>query len=358
MVIISSVLLAFIQLGLVCMKVITSFDQLTSKINEAEAKRAISDDEFRQSLTSWYLSPAIIGEIPKDPYSAEFKEFQFKLYKDLTNEEYSVSKEETIFNFDRELLWPYPYSTKSADTVGNQLMGCGWLIHKMNLPPESHILEIGSGYGSLTIHLARMGYRVTCLDISSSLLEFIKARTALFPQQVTAICGDMASVEIPDIYDAVIFNASLHHSMEHRGVIDRLDSLLAPNGIVAFTSEPVVADDSDFVPYPWGIRLDGLSIWSICKWGWLELGFQESYFIHLLKDVGLKVTRYNLGLSGQTDIWIAAKTDLLDSSSVAADTSLEYDVDLETEVIRLRKLVKEYEQGRYIRYMKWLKSRI
>ena len=340
------------------MKAITSFDRLTSKMNEAEAKRAISDDAFRQSLASWYLSPSIIGEIPKDPYSAEFKEFQYKLYEDLTNEAYSVSNEETDFNFDHELLWPYPYSTKSAHTVGNQLMGYGWLIQKMNLPPESHILEIGSGYGALTMHLARMGYRVTCLDISSSLLEFIKARTSHLPQQVKTICGDMATVEIPDIFDAVIFNASLHHSMEHRSVVRRLDSLLAPNGIVAFTSEPVVADDSDLVPYPWGIRLDGLSIWSICKWGWLELGFQESYFVHLLKAVGLKVTRYNLGLSGHTDIWIAAKTDFLDSSSAAADTSLEYDVDFETEVIRLRKIVKGYEQGRYIRYMKWLKSRI
>ena len=166
----------------------------------------------------------------------------------------------------------------------------------------------------------------------------------------------MATAEIGDIFDAVIFNASLHHSLEHRAVIQRLDAILAPNGIVAFIAEPVVADHSEHVPYPWGIRLDGLSIWSICKCGWLELGFQESYFIHLFEDTGWKLTRHNLGLSGHTDVWIAARDGLKDSSLVVKSAFHEYDIDLEAEVIRLRKLVEGYEQGRFIRFTKWLKG--
>ena len=337
-------------------RALTSFDQLTPKLDEAEQKQGISDDAFRQSVSSWHLSPAILGEIPKDSSSSEFRAFQLELYERLTNNEYNVANEETVFNFDHEILWPYPYGTKSAQTVGTHLMGHGWLVKKMNLPPESRVLEIGSGYGSLTIHLASMGYRVTCLDLCSSLLNFIKARAVHLPQQVKTICGDMATVEIGDTFDAVIFNSSLHHSLEHRAVIQRLDTILAPNGIVALTAEPVVADHSEYVPYPWGIRLDGLSIWSICKWGWLELGFQESYFIHLFEDTGWKLTRHNLGLSGHTDVWIATRDGLKDSSSVVKSTSHEYDIGLEAEVIRLRKLVEGYEQGRFIRFTKWLKG--
>jgi protein-L-isoaspartate O-methyltransferase len=339
------------------MKALTSFEQLTAKLNEAEEKQAISDDAFREAVSSWYLSPAIFGEIPNDPFSPEFKAFQLKIYERLTDKVYDVANEETVFNFDHEILWPYPYGTKSAQTVGTHLMGYGWLIKAMNLPAESRILEIGSGYGSLTVHLASMGYRVTCLDISSSLLTFTKARTDHLPQQIKTICGDMATVEIGESFDAIILNASLHHSLEHRAVIERLEPLLAANGIVAFTAEPVVGDDSVYVPYPWGIRLGGLSIWSICKWGWLELGFQESYFIRILHDAGWKLTRYNLGISGHTDVWIAARARVKDSSSAVKSTSQAYDIDPEIEIIRLRKLVEGYEQGRFIRTMNWLKGR-
>lgn len=337
------------------MRAVSSFDQLQAKLDEAEQMQAVSDDAFRESLASWYLSPSIIGEVPKDPFSPEYKAFQLEFYERLANQEYDVVNEETLFNFDHEILWPYPYGTKSAQSVGNHLMGYGWLIQKMNLPPESRILEIGSGYGSLTVHLASMGYQVTCLDISASLLNFIKARTAHLPQQVETICGDMAAVEIEGMFDAVIFNACLHHSLEHRAVIQRMDSILAPDGIVAFTAEPVVTDDSFLVPYPWGIRTGGFGIWAIRNYGWLELGFQESYFIRLFKGAGWNLKRFNLGLSGQTDVWIAVRATQKDSSSSGKATSGEYDVDLETEVIRLRKLVDGYEQGSYIRLMKWLK---
>jgi len=177
----------------------------------------------------------------------------------------------------------------------------------MDLPARSRILEIGSGYGALTIHLGGTGYHVTCLDIRSSLLDFTKARTAHLRQQVETICGHMATAEIEVTFDVVIFNASLHHSLEHRAVLQRLDTILAPQDIVTLAAEPVVPDDSECVCFPWGVRLDGLSIWSISRWRWLELGFQESYFVHLLQDIGWKLKPHDLGLTGQTDVWTASR---------------------------------------------------
>ena len=333
---------------------ITNLAQLKSKFQEAEQMREISDDAFRKATASWCLSPTIFGEIPADPFSAEFRTFQLGIYEQLAGEEYSTTNEETVFDFEHELLWPYPYGTKSAKTVGLNLMGYGWIIRKMDLPPESRILEIGSGYGTLTVHLASMGYQVTCLDINESFLSFIKTRTSRFPQQVKTICGDMATVKIDGTFDAIIFNASLHHSLEHRSVIKRLNSVLSSDGIIAFISEPVVTESSKYVPYPWGIRLDGLSVWSIYKWGWLELGFQESYFIDFLNDAGWNLKRHNLGLSGLTDVWIASKSNQTNSTSVSAPHH--YDTDAETEVIRLREIVAGYEQGRFIRFTRWIKG--
>ena len=340
------------------MKAITSLDELTAKLEEAQAARAISDDAFRQSLTSWYYAPPMIDGCPGDPFSADYRAFQLEFYEHIANEAYSVSKEEVDFNFDHEIQWPYPYGTKSANTVGTYLMGYGWLIKKMNLPAGSRVLEIGSGFGALTYHLARMGYQVTCLDINQSLLDFIKARTAELPQQIETICGDMAAVEIPGTYDAAIFNASLHHSLEHRSVIQRLDSVLSENGIIAFTSEPVVPDDSVLVPYPWGIRLGGLSMWTIREKGCLELGFHQSYFTRLLKELGYNLTRSNLGITGNTDVWIASRSGSKGASSAETPAALDHDLDLETEVVRLRNLVNGYENGRVMRAINWFNTRL
>jgi 2-polyprenyl-3-methyl-5-hydroxy-6-metoxy-1,4-benzoquinol methylase len=339
------------------MKAVSTFDELTAKLQEAEEAQAISDDAFRNALTSWYFSPALIANCPDDPYSPEYRAFQLDFYERLANDIYSVAKEQVNFNFEHELQWPYPYGTKSAATVGTHLMGYGWLIRKIDLPPGSRILEIGSGYGALTFHLASMGYRVTCLDINADLLKFVEARTAGVPQPIETICGDMAAVEIPGTYDAVIFNASLHHSLEHRAVIQRLDSILVSNGLVAFTSEPIVDNDSVLVPYPWGIRMGGFSMWTIRTKGCMELGFHESYFVRMLKDLGYHVTRYNLGLSGHTDLWLASQGELPGPAAGAVATALGHDVDLETEVIRLRNLVEGYENGRFMRFMHWFNTR-
>jgi SAM-dependent methyltransferase len=338
------------------MDVVTSFDQLEARLEEAQKAATVSSDAFRDSLTSWRLSSTLIGEVPQDPFSPEYMAFQLELYKRLAKKKYNVANEATIFDFDHALLWPYPYGTKSARTVGTHLIGYGWLIRTMNLPSESRILEIGSGFGALTVHLAGMGYRVTCLDISQSLLDLVKARAAYLPQPIDTICGDMVTADLGGPYDAVIFNASLHHSLEHRTVIQRLDSILSPEGIIVFTAEPVVADDSELVPYPWGIRLGGLGIWAICKEGWLELGFQESYFVQMLKEAGWTLRRANLGISGETDVWVGHKAVEKASTPEVNSPSRAYDVDPETEVIRLTNLLEAYEQGRFIRFMKWLKG--
>lgn len=315
------------------MQVISSFEQLAAKFVEARQQRDISDDAFRQSLGGWHLDPAVIGDIPTDPHSDAFHAFQLKLYERLTKQQYDVANEGTDFDFDRELRQPYPYGTESAETVGAHLIGYGWLIKSMGLSPKARVLEVGSGYGALTYHLAAMGYRVTCLDISAPLLEFVQARTAQSPEPVETICGDMASAELPTTYDAIIFNASLHHSFEHRQVIQRYKNALNPDGILVFVAEPIFGTKSPVVPYSWGLRLDGMSIWSICEWGWLELGFQEPYFLEIIKAAGLHLSRHNLGISGQTDVWIARRvTDGVEQRS--------YQMDLESAVIvRLRSVV-------------------
>ena len=51
-----------------------------------------------------------------------------------------------------------------------------FLVEELNLPPRSRILDIGCGTGRHSIELARRGYQVTGVDISSGMLTEAKKR--------------------------------------------------------------------------------------------------------------------------------------------------------------------------------------
>jgi len=76
--------------------------------------------------------------------------------------------------------------------------------------------------------------------------------------------------------------------------LKRLPGLLNPGGLVAFCAEPIVGDGTPWLPYPWGLRLDGLSLLAIRRWGWMEVGFCESYFKKLLRSLGWTIAYHQM----------------------------------------------------------------
>jgi SAM-dependent methyltransferase len=267
------------------MDIVTNLTDLDRRLDAAERARLVSDDCFRESLLHFKFRPELPHPLP-EPFSVDYKSFQLEMYEKLVGRPYRVENEQTDFDFDHAYRWPFPYSSKSPQTVGDSLIAYGFFIRSMNLPNEATVLELGSGYGSLSMHLALMGYDVTCLDMSQNLLRFVEQRAKQLNVSVKTICGDMATVEVNRRFDAVLFHESFHHCFEHQLLISRLQDLVVPGGQVFFAAEPVVEDASDLVPYPWGLRMDGLSLISIRRWGWMELGFQRSYFFDLLGRAG------------------------------------------------------------------------
>ena len=67
------------------------------------------------------------------------------------------------------------------------------------------------------------------------------------------------------------------------GLLRALRQAVMPEGRIFFGGEPITAD----FPMPWGLRLDGNSLWAIRKNGWLELGFREDYFARALAETGV-----------------------------------------------------------------------
>jgi ubiquinone/menaquinone biosynthesis C-methylase UbiE len=262
-------------------QIVSTLAQLDEMLKMLDAAAAISDDELRRGFTKFSMRFPM--DLPDDPDSPEYRETQMKLYEWLHGKSYSVSNEVSNFDVTAAASSPFPFYTESPQTIGNHLISIGHLIRTMNLKPKSSILEFGPGWGNTTVWLARMGYRVTAVDIEKNFVDLIKERAKRKQLELEAIQGDFSLLHQFDRqFDAVLFFECFHHCSDHQALIAGLDRVVAPGGKVIFAAEPITDD----FPIPWGLRLDGESLWAIRNNGWLELGFKETYFRALMARHG------------------------------------------------------------------------
>jgi 2-polyprenyl-3-methyl-5-hydroxy-6-metoxy-1,4-benzoquinol methylase len=287
------------------MRYINNLKDLDIEIQRADEKFAISHEEGIKALSEFAY--AFKGNIPKDPYSQEYANAQMKLYLEISGREgYTVANEHVPFDFDALKNNPYPYCTQSPTAVGDQLIAQGFLIKTMNLKPNAKIVEFGPGWGNTTLHFAQMGYEVTAVDTERSFTDLIAYRTAMLSKKVELINQDMLDFNSSKKYDAAIFFECFHHCSDPLKLIRNLYDFLNDDGLVAFAAEPIA--DAPYFPYPWGVRLEGMSVWSIRKFGWLELGFDTSYFMRTLLLFGWTPNRYRSDASPIADVIIARKS--------------------------------------------------
>ncbi len=116
---------------------------------------------------------------------------------------------------DRKSHWEQVYGTKQAHEVS-------WtqdipqtsldFIHKMNLPKEVSIIDIGGGDSKLVDHLLREGFTdITVLDISETAIERAKARLgATDAGKINWIVSDILDFQPERRYDLWHDRAAFH----------------------------------------------------------------------------------------------------------------------------------------------------
>ena len=274
-------------------RIITTVEELDREIARCNAAAVESDDALRRAMGEFTYEPNIV--MPADPDSPEYRAAQMKLYHEVSGRDSyhsSVNEQQTIdFAFQNEC--PFPYCTKSSVTVGEQLMAIGFLIRAMNARPGQRILEFGIGFGKTTTEFAQMGLDITGVDVNPEFLELNRLRCERQRLKVELVRSDMLDFQPVGRYDFVLFYESFHHCRNPQAMIRRLDSLVAPGGSVVFAGEPIWSN----CPFPWTIRLDGVSAFSIRKHGWFELGFRTDYFVDLLARNGWTTT-----MTGSLDV--------------------------------------------------------
>lgn len=284
-------------------RVVTTLDELDALLASAETAFGRSFDEGMREFARFGLELDLA--FPEDPYSPEYLDQVFAAYELVSERPYDVSCERTAYDVEESLTRPFPYATESSQLVGDQLMAMGHVIKTMALAPRSSVLELGAGSGNTALALAQLGHRVTTLDVDPKSARLIQGRAHRLGIPIDAREGDFAAVAgLDEQFEAVLFVASFHHSADHLALLRDLDRIVRSGGAIVFCAEPIV----ESFPLPWGLRLDGESLWQIRRNGWLELGFKESYFHATLERFGWRAERHDCKNTPWGVVYIARRT--------------------------------------------------
>jgi ubiquinone/menaquinone biosynthesis C-methylase UbiE len=178
---------------------------------------------------------------------------------------------------------PFPYSTYSTTTVGDQLIRQGLLLRQFRVKPGARVVEFGPGWGNLTLELAKMGFAMTAADVNLEFGDLITQRAGKLGLEIQVVTSDMLDYQPDEPFEAAVFFESFHHCSDHLQMLRNLTRIVRDDGVLAFGAEPIGP-----LPYPWGLRPDGMAVWSTRKFGWLENGFTEQYFFEALERTGWK----------------------------------------------------------------------
>jgi SAM-dependent methyltransferase len=266
---------------------VVALEELDGELEEAARLFGVSEDAARAFLRGFCMaSPP--GR-PDDPFSDEYRGWVFDLYATVSGRrEYSLDNEASPFDLEEAVARPYPYSTGSTTVVGEELVARGFIVSTLGLAPPARIVEFGSGWGNLTNDLAAMGFEVTAVEVEGQFCALTERRSRT-PERLRVVHSGMLEFEAAGRFDAAIFYESFHHCADHMAMLRRLADIVGPGGKVLWAGEPIAP-----MEMPWGLRLDGYSLWSTRTHGWLELGFDERYFAAALDRTGWHGSRRRL----------------------------------------------------------------
>ena len=233
---------------------------------------------------------------PIDPASQEYYEYQKNLYKKVSGKDYDVSFEKSDVVVSEVLREPYKYLEFNQKRVSRELEAISLLIRELDLNTGSIILECGGGRGHITEQLCLLGLDVTAIEIDKKFCKIVEKRLSSYKKSFKLLNTDFDSGVNDfekDTLDAVLFHNCFHHSYNHRKLVKNISSKLKKGCSIFFLNEPVYPD----FPIPWGLRLDGESLFQIRRNGWYELGFNQVYFRAMLESNGFEVIEYRQGES-------------------------------------------------------------
>ncbi len=180
------------------------------------------------------------------------------------------------------------------DLHGAQLAKMDWVAEQLHAGEGTRVLDVGCGWGSLTLHLARrFGCSVTGITPSPAQARFIeqRAREQGVADRVSIALGTFDTVSFgQERFDAISMLGSITHMEDKPGAVARARSLLRRDGWYYLSESAFrnakVYDELDSGP--------GVDFIRHQIFGWGEL-IPFSSFVRYCEDAGLS-------LKGLTDL--------------------------------------------------------
>lgn len=120
----------------------------------------------------------------------------------------------------------------SGDGAPATFMDIGVLLALLP-PPPGRVLECGCGVGWLSYFLARRGYDVVGQDVALDALKLGQANPVFVrPNPVEFVCSDFEVLPYVNAFDAVVFYAALHHTVDLTGALRSVYRALKPGGVM------------------------------------------------------------------------------------------------------------------------------
>jgi len=263
------------------------------EFREFTQRVATAGDEAEriEVLSNSFLIDPVIVEMPADPFSDAYRRAVLDIHARISGRPCydATTMERTPLDVARFVARPAAYQYDSQ-WLGNYLESFGHIIKMLDVRPGMRVIEFGCGDADLALHLARFGCDVTVVDIEPDYLEIVRRKAERLDVPIRTVLGDLTDGVDLEPFDRIFFFQAFHHSLEHQQAIANHARMLRHDGFVVFGAEPVIDPTGPWaraVPYPWGPRLDGLSLRAMQTHGWMELGFQQPYFEALLARHGL-----------------------------------------------------------------------
>ena len=262
-----------------------------------------------QSMCGVYADSKWTGMLTAlDPFSQDYEKLCLSLYGELSGVlEYDplVNERTPYVDLARTVSSPTPFQYGDSLYISDFMLSWGWIFRNLNVKAGARILEYGAGEAQLSIQLARMGCDVAIVDIDERYLDAVKAQCDSLKISMELQKGQFGDAIRDRRFDRIVFFEAFHHALHHAVVLEKLKPLLAEGGFILFSGEPIVDPASVLVPFAWGPRLDGISVRSMRKFGWCELGFQRPYFVERLMRSGYLVTHSPCPVTGRGDCFMA-----------------------------------------------------
>lgn len=116
------------------------------------------------------------------------------------------------------------------------------LVSQATLAPDASLLEIGPGTGQATKPLAARGYRITAVELGSSLAAVARRTLAAYPN-VEILTGSFEDSPLPaDAFD-LIYSATAFHWIQEDIKFSKTHQLLKPAGRLAVIHAEHVSDE-------------------------------------------------------------------------------------------------------------------